>query len=840
MSWLTDAALDFWHGRRIISRRPLLAVVVITSLAVGIAGVTAVASFVEATALRQLNVPDPDALVQFHWRARQWLPDRLRMVGPYTLMPVPSGPIFTGASFTAMRRALGNSADVFAFSRPTQVNTRLARTTFDARAQFVSGTYFSTLRVAPIAGRTMVADDDEPTAAPVAVISDALWRKLGRDPAALDSLVVCDGVEFTVVGVAGPGFAGTAPVTGARPEIWLPAAFAGRFNWLKDPASLWWLFVMARLKPGVSGETVASTANAAFGASVIETWVPPRDDVPQLATWPGRRGSHDSDHEVERRYTVILGGAFGALLLVLCLNVGNLLIARGAGRDREMAMRLALGANRFRLVRQLLTEAMTLAIAGAAGGVILGYWAIALLGASGLVRDGADLWLSPSVLGASLLAATAMSLLVSAWSAVRLTGASHAGRLTAWLARERSASTSNRLLLGTQIATTLMILFGAVTVGRSLQAMSAASPGFDTGNLVLFDVQPAPLGYAETELPQLADQLSARLRRVPGVTGVTASGSLESRLFPGRIVSNGERRGVYVRWLPIRDDFFDILRVPVRAGRTFTPADAARPPAVAVIDDALATALYGRESPLGRHLTFGQNDLDVEIVGVVGRIMSADAQSDTGPMTMYFPEVTQRADLDPKNVLMRGSDRERYGRTFAIRVASASPSLTRDLAQAVADVDSRLPVIGLTTAMQALADKRKPMRVVGIVALAFTAVAVSLTTIALYALVSNSVVRRTREIAIRIAIGSSWVGVLRTITAETLLVLIGGISVGVLGAILVGQMLQSTVPSELNVADPIATLQVVALTALVACAATLIPVSKALRIRPAEALNQDY
>jgi hypothetical protein len=447
--------------------------------------------------------------------------------------------------------------------------------------------------------------------------------------------------------------------------------------------------------------------------------------------------------------------------------------------------------------------------------------------------------MSPAVLAISLFAAISVAFVVSVLPAFRVTRTTH-GQLSPWLARERAVSRPNRTVLVTQIATTLMILASGVVVARSLHTLSAVSPGFDPSDLIFFDVQPTPLRYAETDLPQLADRIVTRLSQISGVTSVTAAGTLSSRLYPGRIVTDGSPRSIYARWLPVRQNFFEVLRVPLRAGRTFAPSDAVRPPAAVVIDEDLAKALYGREAALGRHLRFTKNAVDLEIVGVVARIMSADKAADLGPMAMYFPETALRADFDPENVSLRGSKRDTYGRTIAIRTATGASSLIPAIQSALADVDSRLAAIDMTAATRALDDKLRPLRVVGIVAMAFTAVAVSLTTIALYALVSTSVIRRTREIAIRISLGSTTFAVVTTVIAETSRLIVAGVVIGLAGAMLIGQGLQSSVPAGMQLTDPIIFVDVLALVGVIGLIATVIPLSRALRISPTEALKVDY
>jgi putative ABC transport system permease protein len=294
-----------------------------------------------------------------------------------------------------------------------------------------------------------------------------------------------------------------------------------------------------------------------------------------------------------------------------------------------------------------------------------------------------------------------------------------------------------------------------------------------------------------------------------------------------------------VRWLPVRRNWFSVLQVPVRAGREFALDDEVRPPSVTVIDEDLAVALFGRESPLGRHIRFAENALDLEVVGMVGRMVSVDAQADRRWMTMYVPDTGQRADFDPRNVGLRGAGRDAYGQTIAVRTVAGATSMLLGMQAGVADVDRRMTVVGFTNATEALAEKFKPMRIVRGVAGAFAAVALSLTMMALYALVSNSVFRRRREIAIRISLGSTTVNLVRIITAETAGIVVGGLTIGLAGALLIGIGLRSTLPAEVHLTEPMALVDVVILLVSVAALATLIPLGRALRIRPSEALKSD-
>jgi predicted permease len=832
---LSGLSLDLLQTVRGLRRQPVFTVVVTASLALGIGAMTALASFVEATLVRPLPVASPDELVQFRWESRSWFPDMQRFVGTGAIAPVPNAPMFQPVAFEEVRSRVADTADVFAFSRQTDVNASLGAFSGNPRLQMVSGNYFSTLGLRAHLGRLLTSDDDRPSASSVAVVSEQFWRaRLAEDPSLVGRAIGLDGTSFTVIGVAPRGFRGTI-LSAAPPDIWIPLAAAEQFRWMRDPRSLWWVSMMARLRPGSSPRQLADLAQGPFQSVVTALSSPPAFDVPFLRVEAAARGLSDDSREDALETAVVLTVVFGGLLAVLCINVANLLLARALGRREEFAVRVALGADRRRLLRLLLVESAVLALGGGVGGLLTAIWGVELFAASAVLPGSASLGTNPSPLAAATALTVLVGLAIGIVPAIRLTRPS-TRTLGTTLRRGGATSGANPIVLGIQVASAVVLLVGAGLLMRTLGTWRSTDAGFNATRLLLFQVTPETLGYDGSPASTLVDRVVGRLRAIPGVVAVTASGPFLANLWLGRIVLDRQVQRISPRWLPVRDDFFQVFEVPVRAGRTFTLSDSVRPLAVTVIDEDVARMLFGNASPLGRRLAFDQGGPEVEVIGVVGRVTLPSARPNDRRPTLYFPAVARPADFDPRNIERRGRFREQSSTTLAVRFNGVHSDIASEIRKGVAEVDGNLPVLDLKTAAEILADGLESTRLAAAVWTVFGCATLGLTILGLYGTMSYAVARRTREIAVRLALGARPIAIARTMLAQMLRITAVGIACGIAVSGLATGLIRAHFLG-VRTYDPATIAAVAATVAIVTAAAVLVPVRSALRIQPATALR---
>src|SRR6185436_19759331 len=584
-------------------------------------------SVVDAMLLKMLPVKDPDALVLFKSMAPKEF-----SVGSYNGNsnddPATGQRVMTSfpfQSYQRMREQQGPMSDIFAFGN-VSLNVSADGQADVARGQAVSGNYFSALGVQPALGRLLTDEDDKAGVAPVAVLSHRYWQKrFSGDRSVVGKQININNLAFSVIGVSAKGFDGAAGV-GTSIDVMIPLALEPRLY--ADPnrsylsGNVWWLRIMGRLNPGVTREQAQAQLENAFQQSVVEHRVARQaaaakqsgaikigdldpKQYPRLYADPGGQGEMYR-REYYKPSLYLLLGVVGLVLLIACANVANLLLSRAAGRQKEIALRLALGASRRRLIRQLLTESVLLAILGGLLGTVFAIWikdgilAVSLWGGRGMTLEPRlDLRVLGFTFGLSLLTGIVFGV-APAWRSTRVD-------LTPTLKESgRSSSAVHRSLLSrglvvVQVALSLLLLVGAGLFVRTLLNLQRVDPGFNTQNLLLFEVQPALIGYKDEKLRQVYQQISERLEGVPGVQGVTFSrvpllsqSSSSSGVFlrealsatpdsEGRIPQSGESYRHTVR-----ENFLEVMGIPLLYGRTFRPEDNTTSPKVVVVNQTFA------------------------------------------------------------------------------------------------------------------------------------------------------------------------------------------------------------------------------------------------------------
>jgi predicted permease len=834
---------------RQFGKSPGFTIVALLSLAVGIGATTVIFSLVNDFLLRPLPVRNPGDLVLL--RNIEGAGGRMSRGGENngSIDPVTGREASTSFSllgFQRMRAQRAPLTDLFAFAPFSQVNVLIdGQPEISATAQMVSGSYYSGLGVTAALGRTFTEFDDRVSADPVAVISFRYWeRRFGRRPDALGKTIAVNRIPTTIVGVTARGFDGTMQA-GESPDVTVPLAHYLRFQPDRSgraQPSYWWLRVMGRLAPGAAAAQAAAALEPAFQEAAREGWIADRPsetpdermpNLPTLAADPGGQGENDVRFRFAGSLRTLMG--FVSLLLVAaCANVANLLLARGAARRREIALRMALGANRGRVVRQLVAESLLLAFAGAALGVALAWWGRDLLLALrpfGNTTVVLDLPLDGRVLGFTIAITIGTALLFGLPPALRATRLDlnsefQSGSRTLGGSRARLS----RGVMVVQIALSVVLLVSAGLFVRTVNSLLRVDPGFNREGLILFRIDATSAGYSRDRFTTLQSRLMQRLEVLPGVRAVTfSSTALLSRVrqnkriyVPGHMPAS--ERPPIVNTNGLATNFFRAMELPLVLGREFTVRDDGTAPKVAIVNQAFVRAYFTGDDPVGRQIVIPGYADHVEVIGV-----SADAKytelRGVMPPTVYFPAL-QQVDGNAN---------------FAVRVAAADRNVAAFFASirsAVREIDPMLPVLNLRTQDEQIDRLNGQELLFARTSGLFGGLALLLACVGLYGLMSHAVLRRTGEIGLRMALGALPAHVLVMMLRECLLLVSLGIAAGIAATYgadrLVASMLFGVSPL-----DPLTYGAVAAGLTAVALLASLAPARRASRIDPVVALKTD-
>ena len=850
---------DLRYGARMLLKRPGFTLIAIITLALGIGANTALFSVVDAILLKKLPVKEPERLVLFKSVApTQFSPGNY--TGSTGTDPATGQKLMTSfayQSFTAMRDRESVLSDVFAFG-DVNLNVNADGQAEVASGQAVSGNYYGGLGVKALLGRPITDEDDTASASPVAVISYRYWqRRFSGDRAVIGKQVNLNTVPFSIVGVTPPGFEGTGQV-GSTQDVSIPIACEPRLYVERNRSRMtgaggWWLRVMGRLKPRATPEEARAELEAVFQQTVVahraerQSLATPGNpisaldekDYPRLVLESGSQGEMTSRRFLAPSLYLLLG-AVGVLLLIACANVASLLLVRASARQKEIGVRLALGATRWRLIRQLLTESILLAGLGSVLGVLFAIWikdgliAVTVWGGRGMLGPQLDLRVLGFTLALSVLTGMVFGI-APAWRATNvdlLPALKDSGQSTSVASR----SVLTRSLVVAQVAMSLLLLVGAGLFLRTLLNLQLVDPGFNTANLLLFGVEPGLIGYKDEKLAQLYRQIAERLETVPGVESVTFSrmallsrGSSSRGIYlpgsDGRMQSAGQG---YIH--QARENFTDVMGIPLLVGRSLTTQDDSRAPKVAVVNQTFADRYFPGESPLGKRFTFDSNKPgEVEIVGLV-RDAKYTRQRDDTPPTAYLPWLQELRSMS--------------GAIFAVRTAADPSIVISAIWQEVGEVDGNLPLNYVRTQIEqideTLAMERLFARLLGL----FGLVAQLLASIGLYGVLAYSVAQRTHELGVRMALGASPGAVRKVVLKQGLKLTILGLGVGMLGAYLLTRYLESAMNLTgmlygVTLTDPLTYGVISLVLMLVALVACWIPAQRATKIDPMIALRYE-
>ncbi len=812
MAFGSELRQDIRYGWRIFVRHPGFSVVAVATLAIGIGSNAAIFSAANEVFMRTAPaVIEPSGLVALG-----------RSGGDRT---------FTGFGHLAYLkyREQAQSFTGLAASRGAKVGLRRGGETVVIDARLVSGNYFSVLGVPIAPGRGFLPEEDQtPGARPVAIVSDGLWRSdLGADPVLRDRRLRLNDTEFTVVGVASRDFRGLE--LGDAVDVWLPlmmeAEARARFPQLNNDFFST-LSVVGRLKPGVTLQQ--ADAELAVLAARIETPDGQTKQRPRVVITPHVRLPDPGWRAAAVSILGLLSAASALVLLIGCANLACLLLARSAGRRQEIAVRVALGAGRGRVVRQLLGEGVALAGSGFVAGLCVSYWIAALVGRLAELDFGID---GPVLLFAAVISAFA-ALAFGLAPAFHLTRAGQASDLKGVRGATGRRAWLLRALVGGQVAVSLVLLTGAGLFVRTLQKSGGVDIGYDTQHLWLVDPDLERAGYSDERAQAFYRTITERITALPGVQAVSAASAVarygngfggdREIALAGPEPGSGERR-VKVNFNQISPRYFQTLGVPIVRGRDITPQDNASAPRVAVINEAMARTFWPNADPIGQRLRLVQFGLNppIEIVGVV-RDSRTIVRDDRPRPELFMPDAQSR----------------RANLTILARAGNAPPSVATAIAQAVRDLDPALPRMTAERLSDRMAKGLGDERLIAAVTSLFGAFALLLALVGLAGTTAYSVSQRTREIGIRMALGAPRTAVWRMVAREGLAVTAVGVAVGGAGSVAVTQLLTSLLYGVAPT-DPLtfaAAAMVLVSGALLAC---WWPARRATRIDPLTALRQE-
>ena len=834
VGWET-AFSSFWQdvrfAIRLLRKTPIITGVALLSLALGIGANTAIFGLIDTVMLKMLPVQNPEQLVRIQRRA------------PKSARP---NPIVTNPIWEQVRDHQDVFSGTLAWS-PTTFDLADGGEVNNINGAFVSGDYFATLGVRAAAGRLTAASDDVRGCGGVAVLGYGFWQShYAGAGSAVGSLIQLNGHAFPIIGVAQRGFFGTD--AGEKLDVAIPIcaeAILDGQNGMLDERLAWWLMMMGRLKPGMTVEQAEARMKVLspqlFGAVVPQGRPANYQDMFRHNTFVVSQGATGTGgfHGLREQYSQpleILMFVVGLVLLIACANIASLLLARSAARQKEIAVRLSLGASRGRLIRQVLTESVVLSGAGAVLGVLFARWGSALLVRFVSTQRSQvflDLQMDGRVLGFTIAITVLCGLLFGILPALRGTRADAMSAMKegqAQAAGGRSHSSAVRWIVGMQVALSVILLIGTGLFVRTFANLMTLDAGFDRNNVLLVETNVHNAGLPEPALAPLYGQMLAKLRAIPGVVSASqcwitplAGHHWDNNVtVPGHPLPTGVDPDTLLNW--VTPGYFETMRTPLLEGRMFDARDSATSTPVVIINQLLARRYFGSQSPIGEHLQEGSEGMlrqPMEIIGVVQDAKYTSLREDFQPEA-YFP-----LSQIQKNV---GEDS-----TFEIRTAMTPGALIPAVRDTMAGVNS-LASLQFTTLKQEADDGIVQEHLLAVLSGFLGGLALLLTAIGLYGVMAYVVTQRTHEIGIRMALGAQQGSILRLVMRDAAMVLGAGIAAGLLGSIwimrLVRRLLFGLTPN-----DPMTMVLAIAAMVTVAFVATYLPARRAMRVDPMVALR---
>lgn len=855
---------DLRYGARTMLRKPAFTVLASLSLALGIGANTAIYSFMDALLLRWLPVADPASLVVLKWHipAKNSTDDTVvHNVSGFSYEDPKLGKmsaIFPFPAFETLRKSSGALSVLFAYRPAGKRNVLVGRQAEIKGAEYVSGDYFQGLGIVPAAGRLIAGGDDRPGAPPVAVLSYGFARThFGGVARAVGQKALIDNIPFLTIGVTPQAFSGVDP--GKTPDLYLPF----HADLLLDPEAnpeaidryqdehYYWTEMMGRLRPGVT----LAQANARL-APVFDTWVAgtattdlERKHLPRFLLQDGAGGLDRMRRSYSQPLYVLLA-MVGLILAIACANIANLLLARSTARRREMAVRLSIGAGRWRVIRQLLTESLLLALLGGGAGILAAVWSIRFL--PNVLSTGGEPFplrpeLNSGVLAASLLLTVVTGLLFGLAPALQ---AAHVNPMPVLKGGQSGGTRSGawrrfglgRILIVSQLAICLLLLVGANLFVRTLANLHSLDVGFDREKVLLFRVNARQAGHRDPEILSFYNGLETRLATIPGVRSATMANSplIGAGAWAWAVVPLGQPRPekaptghgsgasrAATRVLAVAPGFFSTMRIPLLAGREFGQHDRPGSLPVAIVNEAWAKVNLEGRDPVGQSVTSYRMRAKPQQMEIVGLVKNARYDDLTGdfPAVVYLP-----AGQDP------GVSVDEM--TFFLRTEGDPLAYAGAVREIVRRSDPRIPVADLSAQTDQIEAEIVPETLFARLCTAFALLSLTIACVGLYGTTSYTVARRTNEIGIRMALGAARETVAWMVLRDVLQLAIVGLAIGLpvaLGASRwIGSLLFGVKPG-----DPWALGTALAILLSAALAAGYLPARRASRTDPMAAIRQE-
>ena len=831
---------DLLYGVRMLLKQPGFTLVIVITLALGIGANTAIFSLLDAVLLKSLPVPQPEKLVLF---------GKAENGGMTNGFPDRSWDLFSYPFYQEVQQRNEVFSEVgavlsMAWSVHGAINTDGASGEMEQMdVQLVSGTYFSVLGLNASLGRTITAADDQTQGAhPVAVVSHAWWvRRLGSDPSAIGKIITIDQTTYTIIGVAPKEFYGTT--VGQAPDLWVPLAMEAQLppaHWNgRNDKELQSLYILARLKSDVSTQRASAAVNLLFKQSLREqVGAQPSAERLQdiqrasIELTPAGKGLSGLRSEFSLSLKILMAVVV-VVLLIACANIANLLLSRAAARQKEFAIRLAIGAGRIRLIRQLLTESVLLATLGGFAGVMLAWWGsrlLVLMASAGPESLPLDVTPNARILGFTLLASLLSAVIFGTAPALQAARIQPNSALKGGKGSTQATSQSplGKALVVTQVALSLLLLVGSGLFVRTLINLQNVPTGFNQQNVMLFQIDTATTGYKDEQLAPVLREVEEKVKAIPGVEASSFSffifnqgGWTSVAAFNGQDLLDEANRNV--RQNIVGPDYFTTMGIPLVLGRGFGPRDTDKSQKVAVISETMAQRFFPNGSPLGKRFgNDGPTSRDqIEIIGVVKDVKYQTLTEESEPMA-YYPH----------------AQRPRAHDNFVVRFSGVPNDVVPQVRQAIKQVNRNLPIDRVVSLSEHIGGSLVQQRLIARLASFFGLLALLLACVGLYGVLSYAVARRTNEIGIRIALGAQSRNVLLLIMREAMLLVVLGLIVG-LPAVFATTRFASTLLFGLSPTDPLSLSVAAILLLLVAMIAGYIPARRATKVNPLVALRYE-
>ena len=835
-----DLLADLRYALRMLWRSPGFTAIAVGSLALGIGANTAIFSLAKQMLLDRLHAPRSEELRLLHWVApeqnivhAEW-GDEVEVAGRAMSTSFPY-PVYRQLREQNQKQAV--LGDLFAFKDIGQVTATVDGEASVVQAEMVSGNYYRDIEVTPVLGRGITPGDDaDAGSGAVVVISDGFWRRaFAASPKVIGKAIAINGKPFNVIGVNPPKFTG-AKSAHESPQVFLPfsiqpVVIPRRGGSVLDEPGYWWLQIMARRRPGISPEHAEAVLNAALASSVRGAGkVTAGDAIPQIQVGDGSRGMNEAGR-LYKQPIMVLTAVAGLVLLLACANIANLLLARASARQREMGVRLALGAGRGRVLRQTLTESLLLSLAGGAAGFVLG-WASRDVIPRLMSQPWDPLETSAHVDWGVLGFTGGLSILTGlifglapAWQSMR-THVSFSLKENAATVTKRRSGYGGKAIVVFQVALSTLLVIGAGLFLQTLGNLQKVNPGFRVDHLLLFEIEQPRAAYPAGADIRLHEEIAQHLAAVPGVESVTSSGS---PLIAGQInrddfvpvgASNKNFGGAAFD-NTVGNHFFATMGIPIVAGRDLNDGDAASATKVAIVNQAMAREAWGSDNPIGRQ--FRSSEMTFTVVGVAADTIYDSLRKEMPPQ--YFLPYRQIPSLEG-------------GMTYEVRTHVDPAGLTPMLRKAVAGVDRNLPLIAVRTQQQQIDATVGGERTFASLTAGFGMLALVLASIGIYGIMAYTVSRRTNEIGIRLALGARTQQILGMVLSESTRLALAGVAAGMGAALLLTRFLKSMLYG-LKPHDPATLVCAAALLLGVALLAAWVPALRAARVQPIQALRHE-